>query len=565
MSKSKDRKWGIVTSLVIVLMLVFWGTTTRAIAEEKHTDDPIFKKGKISNVNIEIDEADLQDMLDNPMEEEYKEGTVTYNGITIGYTGVRVKGNSSLMSVASSDSNRYSFKLEFNKYIDQNLEGYTKINLNNNFADPSYMREYLTYDLLKAMGLETPNYGYVNVSINGELYGLYLAVENIEEPYLERNFGNSTGNLYKADTGASLTWENGMSIEQTGLTMKSGRANNTKLLEFIKALNDKKEVESYFDVDKYLRYLAVSTVTASMDSYQGMMSHNYYLYEQNGKFTFLAWDQNMSIGGMMGQDVDGQKEMLIDEPTVGAVKNHPLVDYVLSNNEYKEQYHQYVQQTVDLLKDIESQVDQLKSLIGDDVKKDPTAFYSYDEFIANTGDQLIDGKPGIVGFMKERLTHVQKQLDGEIPSYVNGEGISGGMQGMDNRGMREGMQGMGNGEMPEGFPGMGNGEMPEGFPGMGNGEMPEGFPGMGNGEMPEGFPNMNNGEMPEGMPAMGNGGMPNMGRGGMPWGMNGNQGANHQDQLKELITVAALLVLLFGSLLFVNRFKRYRGYKRSGK
>ena len=518
----KIRQWGIFTSLVIAFMMVFLGTH-RTFAEETRTEDSIFKQGEISNVDIEIDESEFQEMLDNPMEEEFKEGTVTYNGITIGYTGVRMKGNSSLMSVAGSDSDRYSFKLEFNKYIEQNLAGYTKINLNNSFADPSYMREYLTYDVLEQMGLETPKFSYVNVSINGEHYGLYLAVENIEEPYLERNFGNSAGNLYKADTGASLTWEDGMSIDETGLIMKSGRENNTKLLEFIKALHDGKDIESYFDVDKYLRYLAVSTVTANMDSYQGMMSHNYYLYEQDEKFTFLAWDHNMSIGGMMGQDIDEQKEMLIDEPTVGAVKNYPLVNYVLSNSEYKEQYHHYVQQTVERLKDIGSQVDELKSLIGDEVKKDPTAFYSYDEFLANTGDQSVDGNPGIVGFLKDRLEHVQKQLDGEIPSYVDGEGISAG-------------------KIPVNMSAMGNGEMPEGMPGMGNGEMPEGMPAMGGGGMPEGMPGMDMGGMPR-----------------------GDQGTNHQVQLKELFTVAVLLVLLFGSLLFVNRFKRYRSYKRVSK
>ncbi|WP_246096890.1 CotH kinase family protein [Psychrobacillus soli] len=524
----KEKKWIIIIGFIFSISMMVFIETNRTFAEESQADDPIFKKGEISNIEIEIDKSEFQDMLDNPMEEEYKEGTVTYNGKTIGYTDVRVKGNSSLMSVAGSDSNRYSFKLEFNKYIEQNLAGYTKINLNNNFADPSYMREYLTYDLLEKMGLETPNYSYVNVSINGEPYGLYLAVENIEEPYLERNFGYTTGNLYKADTGASLTWEDGMSVDETGLIIKSGRKNNTKLLEFIKALNDGKDIESYFDVDKYLRYLAVSTVTADMDSYQGMMSHNYYMYEQDGKFTFLAWDHNMSIGGMIGQEIDAQKEMLIDEPTIGAVENHPLVHYVLSNDEYKEQYHHYVQQTVDLLKDIDSQVDELKSLIGEEVKNDPTAFYSYDDFLANTGDQTIDGYPGIVGFIKGRLENVQKQLNGEIPSYVNGEGLSGG-----------------GGRIPVNMSAMGNGEMPKGMPAMGNGEMPEGMPAMGRGGMPDGMQNMN--------------------RGGMPWGGGGNQGTNNQDQLKELFTVAILLLLLFGSLLFVNRFKRYQGYKRLNK
>src|SRR5699024_12136645 len=89
------------------------------------------------------------------------------------------------------------------------------------------------YELLDSMELETPNYSYVNVSINDEPYGLYLAIENIEEHYLEQYFGNSTGNLYKADTGASLTWTEGMTVEETGLVLKSGSESNTQLLEFI--------------------------------------------------------------------------------------------------------------------------------------------------------------------------------------------------------------------------------------------------------------------------------------------------------------------------------------------
>lgn len=321
------------------------------LAESGNSEGAIFKKDEIGVVNIEIDEAEFQDILDNAMDEEYKQATVTYNDQEIAYTGVRAKGNSSLTSVANSDSDRYSFKLKFNEYVDQDLKGYTKINLNNSFADPSYMREFLTYEVLEEMGLPTPNYSYVNLFVNGELYGLYLAIENIEEPYLERHFGSSNGNLFKADTGANLQWQDGMSIEETNLEQKVGLENDTNLLHFIKALSAGEGVEEYFDVDSYLRYLAVSTVMANMDSYQGMMSHNYFLYELNGKFTFLAWDHNMSIGGM--GDNQEQIELLLDEPTVGAVDQFPLVSYVLNNKTYKEAYYGYVEEVTEILDGME--------------------------------------------------------------------------------------------------------------------------------------------------------------------------------------------------------------------
>lgn len=506
----KKIKKYIIGFLIGTLLLSFHVDT--AGAENNNAPDSIFNKDEVGTVNIEIDEADFQDILDNAMEEEYHQATITYNGQEIGYTGVRAKGNSSLMSVAGSDSDRYSFKLKFDEYVDQNFEGYTKINLNNNFSDPSYMREFLTYEVLEEMGLPTPQYSYVNLSVNGEPYGLYLAVENIEEPYLERQFGSSTGNLFKAETGSNLQWEDGMSIEDTNLEQKVGMETNTNLLKMIEALNTGENVEEYLDVDSYLRYLAVSTVMGNMDSYQGMMSHNYYLYEQDGKFTFLAWDHNMSIGGM--GDNQEQIEMLLDEPTMGSVDDKPLTKYVLENEDYKETYHGYVEEVADILEGMEERVGELKDLFGESVEQDPTAFYTYDEFLANTGDEEVDAYAGIVSFMEERLDHVHKQLNGEIDTYENGEGMSMAMG-------EGGMFDMGDGEMPEG-----------GMPGMEDGEMPEG-----------GMPNMGDMEMPEG-------GMPGMG--------NQGAGGNTQGQVKELISVLILIVLLAGTLMFINRFKRHR-------
>ncbi len=492
--------------------LLFIILHTGTVSAEEIT---VFDKEQISEVNIEIDEEDFEDMLENPLEEEYKEATITYNGKEIPYTGVRVKGNSSLSSVANSDSDRYSFKLKFNEYIEQDLEGYTKISLNNNFADPSYMREYLTYEMMESMGIPTPEYSYVRVSVNGELYGFYLSVENIEEPYLEKSFGSAAGNLFKGETGASLTWEDGMSIEETNLTQKVGLETNTGLLDFMEALSKEENVEDYLDVDSYLRYLAVSTVLANMDSYQGNFSHNYYLYEQDGVFHFLPWDHNMSFGGM-GNGGD-QISMLIDEPTIGAVSEHPLTEFVLSNEDYKETYHTYIQQTIKELDTFEERVDQLQELISDDVKKDPTAFYTYDEFVANSGTGAVDGYPGITSFIEQRLANVQQQLSGQIPSYDNGEGLSG--QGAPGNSREEGERQ--NGEPPEGM----NQEQ----------NQDEQIPAVNEGEPPVGMENM-----PRGMP-----------------GMEGNTAAA-PIQKKNMIIIAVLTAVLLAANIFIHLFRRYR-------
>lgn len=151
-------------------------------------DSIIFPKDQVVDVKITIDEEDFQDMLENASAEEYKEASVNYNGVQFDHVGIRTKGNLSLRSVVNSDSDRYSFKISFDEYINQTFQGISKINLNNNYSDASYMREFLTYELAQSVGLPTPKFSYVNVYVNEELWGFYLAIEQIGTSYLERHF-----------------------------------------------------------------------------------------------------------------------------------------------------------------------------------------------------------------------------------------------------------------------------------------------------------------------------------------------------------------------------------------
>lgn len=62
------------------------------------------------------------------------------------------------------------------------------------------MKDYLTYQMMNYFGVNAPLCSYVQITVNGEDWGLYLAVEGIEESFLERNYGSSYGELYKPDT-----------------------------------------------------------------------------------------------------------------------------------------------------------------------------------------------------------------------------------------------------------------------------------------------------------------------------------------------------------------------------
>lgn len=153
--------------------------------------------GEMISVEILVEEETWQQMLSNASAEEYICVDVVVNGTSFQNVGLRTKGNSSLSQVQSSDSERYSFRLNFGKYIDgQTCFGLDKLVLNNMIGDNSYMKEYLSYALMQEVGVPAPCFDFANISLNGETWGLYLAVELYDESYEERVFGDSTSALY---------------------------------------------------------------------------------------------------------------------------------------------------------------------------------------------------------------------------------------------------------------------------------------------------------------------------------------------------------------------------------
>ena len=159
------------------------------------TDEPI-------SVNIIMDEDDWNEMLKNAMSEEYYVCDVEINGTTIKNVAIRPKGNTSLSAIAMDpDTDRYSLKLEFDHFVKgQTCYGLDKLILNNNYADATNMKEAIIYDMYQYLGADASLYNYAKVSVNGEYWGVYLALEAVEESFMLRNFGTQDGELYKPDS-----------------------------------------------------------------------------------------------------------------------------------------------------------------------------------------------------------------------------------------------------------------------------------------------------------------------------------------------------------------------------
>lgn len=443
MEKLKEYKMICLSGIVVLAFLVaaYVIVGNAEPADSPHTyAEHIFQEDVVNEINIEIDEADWEDMLENPLEEAYHRADVTINGKTIGNVAIRTKGNTSLTSVANSDSDRYSFKLDFDYYEDNgNYYGLKKLCLNNNYGDSSNMREYISYHILEEMGVPAPQCGYTHITVNGEEWGLYLAVEPIDEVFLATRFTDVTGDLYKPEgmggTGADLVYRGDDISAYTGLNLKTNleTSDGSEILALMRALESGEGLEEVLDVDEALRYLAVNVALANFDSYLGTTTHNYYLYEENGVFSILPWDFNLAFGGFGGGEVDiyeptdnnmggrglgsaekepaeenkepiaerekpmetqepdrnGQEEQSFPSPEgmegspFGNSTEKPLVTTLLENEVYLSLYERYLEEIANTYFTEEymaSMVQKTHDLIAPYVEQDATAFYTYEEF-----------------------------------------------------------------------------------------------------------------------------------------------------------------------------------------
>ena len=481
--------------------------------------DTLFDTSTVHEINVELAEDDWKDLLANPLEKTKYKADVTIDGEKVENVSFATKGNTSLSQVASSDSDRYSFKINFGKYEKgQTYQGLDKLNLNNIMSDATYMKDYLSYMIMREAGVSASLTSYVALSVNGELHGLYIAIEDVSDSMLERSGESSDGALYKPET-ERLDNANGDPDQKGGMQPPSGDGqmpqgdfqpptnsdgeiempqgggpqggpkgmdgdskgadlvysddnrdsysdifdneendvsedDEKELIAAIKALNSGENIEQYWNMDEVIRYFVAHNFVLNYDSYTGNMLHNYYLYQNNGKVSILPWDYNLAFGGFQGgSDATSAANWAIDSPLSGTTEEkRPLWSAIVSNETYLEKYHQYYQE---LLTNFFSngkcaeEIERVTNMIRPYVEKDPTAFYTLDEF-----DEAVTT---LKAFCEKRAESIEKQLSGALGSTTDAQKSEDKVDASDLTLSKMGSQGGGK-DGGKGFP---NGEMPQ--------------------------------------------------------------------------------------------------------
>lgn len=259
----------------------------------------------------------------------------------------------------------------------------------------------------------------------------------------------------------------------------TGSADHRRVVTALKNISEGNDLETYLDMDNILKYMAVHVFSVNRDSFCGHMTHNYYLYEYEGQLNIFPWDYNLSLGGMnpgMAGDATDMINDAIDTP----FESTRFFDSILENEVYRERYHSYLDQLVkeyvyggrfdETYNRIRNQIDHL-------VETDPTAFYSYDEYL--TAVDIL------YATVRLRADSIEGQVNGSIPStdegretdrsaLIDGSGIDLTLMGSFDLGGPPGLS-------PAGAPpGAGSvdapSDIPDDMPPPPEGGLPEGLP-----------------------------------------------------------------------------------------
>ncbi len=284
---------------------------------------------------------------------------VEFNGLKWTLAGIRIKGSSSVRELWQVGNYKLPFELDFGVLGDrysavenQTFYGFDKLSLSNNDSDNSLIREKVGTDLLRKAGVPAPATAfcrlYVDMDGKGKKYfGLYTLVEGISKSFLNSYFGNTSGNLYAPYAKFSEPFDEDLYIRKTNQSIDNYDDIHDlyKAINFSRGFSDlwEQNLEAVFDVDGFIRWLAVNSVMQNWNSY-GVIENNFSLYYDNSASLF-HW---IPSGGSNSTMLPGGYSLFslpLDFNTTDA--EWPFIRYILDQPRYWATYIQYIDDTAE--------------------------------------------------------------------------------------------------------------------------------------------------------------------------------------------------------------------------
>jgi hypothetical protein len=422
------------------LFFALFGSATVVTAQiENPGDDNLFRELEITEIKVTMLAQDKATLLaeENRYADIYFPADLVIknsqlNNVEVLNVGIRLRGNT------ARQHDKRSFKIDFREYGGLKFEGHKKINLKPNVNDPTLVRELLSMHLYRKMGVPALRVSPTSVYINEEYMGAYLMTEQVDDEFVDRRFGHEEGFLYKCSYGASLT-NNGQVFNESVYESEINEELDTRaeLDGFVTSLNNSTSIgltsvfRDVFDVDTYLRQLAVESMIGHWDGYSYNKNNFYLFYDaQTGLMNFIPYDTDNTWGIDW---IGGNWATYNVESFYHPSDSRPLTKKLLGVPEYKEAYrrhlgylrHAYFNATY-----LHALFDQLEALVGPKVQTDTyfdDAFGFNYSFFQSSYDNATGGhvKYGLRGYLSTRYTNTSdyvlssSSLDNEFAIYPN--------------------------------------------------------------------------------------------------------------------------------------------------
>lgn len=408
------------------------GTTRffRASQVESNRSAELYDVGVLRDVHLEFSQEDWDDQLTD----NYGTGIniladLTVDGVLYPGIGVRFRGFTSF--AFTFGSKKKSFALSIDE-TDPSLRvmGFKTLNLHNSFSDASFMREVL-YNNACAEYIPSPRSSFVRLVVNGELYGIYLNVQQENRDLLKDWFADPRGDRWRAgvgaiggnggriDFGGSLRWEGPDRTDYDGYELKSDSSDEdaawTSLILAINALNNTPEedlpglIDSVFAVDRWLWFFALDNLFLDEDGYL-YKAGDYMLFrdETTGRFHPIQRDGNESFAFSRRESVpamDGD-DLLVARPLTTKIFDIP---------EYRQRYLAHVRTLLQRTFTVEKYgylVDTYTEMIRAEVEADPIKLSTLAAFDNETaGDMAV-----LKEFVRDRRAFLLADPEVDVPS-----------------------------------------------------------------------------------------------------------------------------------------------------
>ena len=435
----------ILVSIGILICVLVPATAMAALVPPTHV---LFDGDAVHEIHITFDDEDWQNVLmvnfemyDDP---PYLAASFDWGSTHLDSIGVRYKGNSSYWGYYGD---KKSFKLDLDEFIGgQELDGLDKLNLNNCFLDPSFVREKCAYELCEAMGMATGRTNYAAVYINDTYWGLYLLVEQQDQEFIESRWGASEeGNLWKGEPAATLEYLGALESDYyDSYELKTNEEINdwSDLVDFIDILNNvpaaslADSFHNRVDINSALAMLAIDNFIVNLDSYIGRCA-NYYMYHRDldDRFVFTKWDQNESWGiyneyNLSKTDLQQLSPYWTNPRAAG---ERPLAEKLLQNMfllDYKDVYEGHMKKLMAgpaLPATLSARMAELRDLIRPYVYADTKMMFSTADFEnCMTSDVFAGGGPPpgrVIPALSTFISARHAYLQGVIGTWTPIEGL----------------------------------------------------------------------------------------------------------------------------------------------